>query len=203
MNLSWRFHCNIQSLEAFVILNNVKISNPLKIIWEGKEKKLVETCTWKQRRAVSIPNFSSCKFWGIPVEGGGALCPHHMPANLHVNLPCKTVLRISIMDQVLKVLLLTKTALNFYQVFRDIFFLDEFSSGSQNLAYCTKQWWHLFSKGTNNPWIEVVRKDVPAFFKKNLPSNSRFCPSSFKFFFVLKRVLCGCTNGIHSGMEHM
>lgn len=120
---SWRFHCNIQSLEAFVILNNVKVSNPLKMIWEGKEKKLVETCTWRQRRAV--PNFSLCKFWGIPVERKGVLYPHHMPANLYMNLSCKTMLCISIMDQVLKVLLQTKIALKFccFQgVFRDFFF---------------------------------------------------------------------------------
>lgn len=138
------------------------------------------------------------------VEGRGVLCPHHMPANLYMNLSCKTMLCISIMNQVLKVLLQTEIALkfNYFGGFSGIF-KNEFSAGSQNLAYCTKKWWHLFSKGTNNPWIEVVRKDVPGFFiKKASPATVGFAHLPSIFFFALKRVLCGCTNGIHSGMEY-
>lgn len=86
MSSSWRFHCHIQSLEAFVISNNPNISNPLKIIWVGKEKKLIETCTWKQRRAVWILNFRLYNFWGAPIEGGGVLHPLHMQTKLHMNI---------------------------------------------------------------------------------------------------------------------
>lgn len=57
------------------------------------------------------------------------------------------------------------------------------SASSQSSAYCIEQWWHLLSKDTNNPWTEFVREFVPAFFFwKSLPSNSRFCPSSFFYF---------------------
>lgn len=164
MSSSWRFHCHIQSLEAFVISNNPNISNPLKIIWVGKEKKLIETCTWKQRRAVGILNFRLYNSWGAPTEGGGVLRPLHMQTKLHMNISLTWQYVTHFHNAVsFKSTSSDKNIPQFLGVFRDFFFTRKTSTGSQNSAYCTKQRWHLFSKDKNNPWIEVIREDVPAF----------------------------------------
>lgn len=69
----------------------------------------------------------------------GSLSPPHASQLAHESLMQDCVMHFY-NGPSLKSTFSDKNTLNFYEIFRDFFFfLDEFSAGSQNLAYCTKQ----------------------------------------------------------------
>lgn len=163
---------------------------------------MVETCTWKQRSAVWIPNFRLYKFWGEPVEGGGgSLSPSH--AN-HMNI-CLSLDNVRNFHNGanFKSTFSDKNTPKFLGAFPGFLFFSYSTAyaGSQNSAYCTKQWWHLFSKDTNNPWIEVVREDLPAFLKK--PPQQQWILPIFPSFLDFSFLLLFVNNSPHWGVMWM